>query len=112
MTSEEKAKNWQYIAGHLGAKLQIETISKMLDQHAAESTRETIATWMIKQGYATGHGNTTKDLLEELLEQIKEGKEEQWKICAYAVDNAINKKQLWENDRILAINACINAGRK
>lgn len=34
--------------------------------------RETLAAWMIEHGYATGHGDTTADLLRELEWQIVE----------------------------------------
>jgi hypothetical protein len=33
---------------------------------------EKIAVWMISQGFATGHGESIEDLLEELEWQIKE----------------------------------------
>lgn len=32
--------------------------------------REAVAAWIMKQGYATGHGDTIEDLLFELEEQI------------------------------------------
>ena len=32
----------------------------------AAAEREKVAAWMIQRGYATGHGDTTEDLLEEL----------------------------------------------
>ena len=32
--------------------------------------REKVAAWMIQRGYATGHGDTTEDLLKELEWQI------------------------------------------
>jgi hypothetical protein len=34
--------------------------------------RNKVAQWMMAQGYATGHGDTTEDLLEELDWQITE----------------------------------------
>ena len=37
----------------------------------AAAEQEKVAQWMISQGYATGHGDTTEDLLEELEWQIK-----------------------------------------
>ena len=39
---------------------------------AAEVEREKVAKWMIQQGYATGHGDTTEGLLAELEWQVKE----------------------------------------
>jgi hypothetical protein len=34
--------------------------------------KETLAAWMIENGFATGHGDSIKDLLSELTWQIKE----------------------------------------
>jgi len=39
---------------------------------AASAEREKLAAWMIQRGYATGHGDTIKDLLKELEWQIAE----------------------------------------
>lgn len=36
------------------------------------SDKETLATWMMQHGYATGHGDTIEDLLVELDIQIVE----------------------------------------
>ena len=45
-------------------------------EHFAElvrqDEREKVATWMMQHGYATGHGDTTEDLLIELDWQIVE----------------------------------------
>ena len=38
----------------------------------AAAEREKVAQWMMQRGYATGHGNTTEDLLNELEWQIRE----------------------------------------
>jgi hypothetical protein len=37
-----------------------------------DAGREVLAAWMIRQGYATGHGDTIEDLLAELDWQIAE----------------------------------------
>lgn len=34
--------------------------------------REKVAQWMIQRSYATGHGDTTEDLLAELERQVRE----------------------------------------
>ncbi len=39
----------------------------------AAAEREKVAHWMRSMGYATGHGDTTEDLLGELRTQIAEG---------------------------------------
>lgn len=36
------------------------------------SDRELLAQWMIRHGFATGHGDTVADLLKELSWQIEE----------------------------------------
>ena len=39
----------------------------------AAAQREKVAAWMRNCGYATGHGDTTEDLLDHLGTQIAEG---------------------------------------
>jgi hypothetical protein len=39
---------------------------------AAAAERQKVAAWMIERSYATGHGDTTEDLLKELEWQIAE----------------------------------------
>jgi hypothetical protein len=46
------------------------TVGYMRQQIAAE--RNKVASWMMAQGYATGHGDTVEDLLRELEWQIAE----------------------------------------
>ena len=41
----------------------------------AAAQREKVAHWMRSLGYATGHGDTTEDLLDHLGTQIAEGLE-------------------------------------
>ena len=43
---------------------------KALEDSIAE--REKVAQWMVERGYATGHGDTVEDLLEELQWQAAE----------------------------------------
>jgi len=50
---------------------------------AASAEREKLAAWMIQRGYATGHGDTIKDLLKELEWQIAERERE---ACAKVCD--------------------------
>jgi len=42
----------------------------------AAAEREKLAAWMMRQGYATGHGDTIEDLLHELEWQIREQERE------------------------------------
>jgi hypothetical protein len=48
----------------------IVTVGYMRQQIAAE--RNKVASWMMAQGYATGHGDTVEDLLKELEWQVRE----------------------------------------
>jgi hypothetical protein len=43
-----------------------------LCQIVAAAERKKVAAWMMAKGYATGHGDTTEDLLKELAWQIDE----------------------------------------
>ena len=47
--------------------------------------RNKLAAWMIAQGYATGHGDATEDLLKELEWQVRESERE---ACAKWYENA------------------------
>jgi hypothetical protein len=57
------------------------TVGHMRQQIAAE--RNKLAHWMMAQGYATGHGDTTEDLLKELEWQVRESERE---ACAKVCD--------------------------
>ena len=43
---------------------------------AQAAERNKLAAWMMAQGYATGHGDTTEDLLKELDWQVRESERE------------------------------------
>jgi hypothetical protein len=48
----------------------------------AATEREKVAAWMIARGYATGHGDSVEDLLQELDWQIREQEREACsKVC-------------------------------
>ena len=51
----------------------------------AAAEREKVAQWMMQHGYATGHGDTTEDLLQELEWQVRENERE---ACAKVVEQA------------------------
>ena len=63
-------------------------------QLAQAAERNKVAQWMMAQGYATGHGDTTEDLLQELEWQIAEnwtrgmvnGVESEREACAKVAD--------------------------
>lgn len=59
--AEIKAKRYEYFAALVAA-----------------AEREKVAQWMMRQGYATGHGDTVEDLLKELEWQIEERIRREW----------------------------------
>jgi len=63
--AEIKAKRYEYFAALV-----------------ANAEREKLAAWMMRQGYATGHGDSIEKLLEELEWQIVEREREACaKVC-------------------------------
>ena len=54
-----------------------------LCQLVAAAEREKVAAWMMARGYATGHGDTIEQLLQELDWQIREQERE---ACAKVCD--------------------------
>jgi len=48
---------------------------------AQAAERNKLAAWMIAKGYATGHGDTTEQLLEELRWQVRESEREACLSC-------------------------------
>jgi hypothetical protein len=59
----------------------------------AAAERENLAAWMMRQGYATGHGETVEDLLKELTWQIQENERE---ACA-KVAESFDPNMRWSN---------------
>ena len=69
-----------------GFLLRVTGIDEDLERFAAlvaAQEREKVAAWMMQQGYATGHGDTIEDLLNELEWQIREQERE---ACARVVE--------------------------
>ena len=68
-----------------GFLLRVTGIDEDLERFAAlvaATEREKVAAWMIRSGYATGHGDTIEDLLHELDWQIREQEREACaKVC-------------------------------
>ena len=52
----------------------------------AAAERNKLAAWMMRQGYATGHGDSTEDLLKELEWQIEESVRNEREACAKVCD--------------------------
>ena len=62
-----------------GFLLRITGIDEDLVRFAAlaqAAERNKLATWMMAQGYATGHGDTIEQLLDELRWQVRESERE------------------------------------
>jgi hypothetical protein len=53
----------------VGCEIELERFAALV----AAAEREKVAQWMMKRGYATGHGDTLEDLLQELDWQIADG---------------------------------------
>ena len=83
--AEIKAKRYEYFATLVAA-----------------TGRNKLAAWMMSQGYATGHGDTTEDLLRELEWQIAERERE---ACSKVVEDYCGA---WD-DEGYALSATIRA---
>ena len=83
--AEIKAKRYEYFAALVAA-----------------AEREKLAAWMIERGFATGHGDTIKDLLKELEWQIKERERE---ACAKVCDGMDHNGVMIAADCAAAIRA-------
>jgi hypothetical protein len=72
--STKMVEDWQSAVEFLRARLaQPEPEPKVEPkQSTTVAEREKVAKWMVKHGYATGHGDTIEDLLAQLDWQIKE----------------------------------------
>jgi phosphoglycerate dehydrogenase-like enzyme len=57
-------------------------------REAVAAEREKVAEWMMARAYATGHGETTEELLEELGWQIEEKIAREREACALEVEKA------------------------
>jgi O-methyltransferase involved in polyketide biosynthesis len=68
-------KEKQIIAANAPEIERINTYIKELEE-AVAAERNKVAQWMIERGYATGHGDTTEDLLREAEWQIRESQRE------------------------------------
>jgi len=66
----------------------------------AAAERAKVVEWMAEQGYATGHGDTTEDMLEELEWQIAERERE---ACARMCE--VEYAACWHNSAMAAAKA-------
>ena len=54
----------------------ITALRTAIEAAGAAAERNKVASWMMTKGYATGHGDTTEDLLNELEWQVRESERE------------------------------------
>ena len=73
--------------GHRGGFIFFQPGTQGLEHFAAlvaAAEREACAQWMMARGYATGHGDSIEDMLQELCWQAKEAERE---ACAQVCDD-------------------------
>lgn len=78
-------KEKQIIAANAPEIERINTYIKELEE-AVAAEREKVAQWMMTKGYATGHGDSTENLLKELEWQIEESVRNEREACAKVVE--------------------------
>ena len=67
----------------------------------AAAERNKLAAWMIERGYATGHGDSTEDLLKELEWQIEESVRNEREACAKVLFDYAERDDLSDSDESL-----------
>ena len=73
--AKEAKLPYEYDTGRVVYLTELERFAALV----AAAEREKVAAWMMAKGYATGHGDSTEDLLTELDWQIRE---QERKACA------------------------------
>jgi hypothetical protein len=79
--------------------------------------RELLAKWMIRHGYATGHGDTVESLLAELEWQIGEALEQRsaWNLeCTNHIGTMTGERDRWRamyEQQIIAAENCVSVLR-
>ena len=74
-------EDWNSTAWVIGEET-LERFAALVAALVAAAEREKVAAWMIQRSYATGHGDTTEDLLVELEWQVRESEREACaKVC-------------------------------
>lgn len=86
----------------INAKIQDLKLVAINTRLAVEKEREKVAAWMIKKGYATGHGDTIEDLLTELEWQAVEKERE---ACAKVCEQFMG----WDYERMAKCALAIRA---
>ena len=68
-------------------------------------TKERVARWMIANSYATGHGDTVEDMLQELHEQAKE-RGVRATLDAFANATALDGRKEYDNQWARGFEMC------
>ena len=77
----------------------------------AAAERNKLAAWMIQRGFATGHGDTIKDLLKELEWQIDERISNEREACAKVCEDIPLPKDSKALTHLPTIERCATAIR-
>lgn len=83
-----------------GCAVELERFYDMAFADGAAAERAKVVEWMAEQGYATGHGDTTEDMLKELEWQIAERERE---ACARMCE--VEYAACWHNSAMAAAKA-------
>lgn len=75
--AQEANLPYEYDTGRVVYLTELERFAALV----AAAEREKVAAWMMGRGYATGHGDSTEDLLRELDWQIAEKQEPVARVC-------------------------------
>lgn len=71
----------------------LERFSHLAAAAGAAAEREKVAQWMLQRSYATGHGDTTEDLLSELEWQVAERERDRCCRIVYGMAGSDNVAQ-------------------
>lgn len=104
MTREDIIKTaqqagWEMDTGwdlHRGFMSRLERFYKTSYADGAAAERNKVAQWMIDRSYATGHGDAVEDLLEDLVQIVRE---EERELCAKVCENMSLE---WQNQPNIA----------
>lgn len=94
---------------YLCSPMHIERFFQAVYAAGAAFEREKVAAWMIQRSYATGHGDTTEDLLKELDWQIAERVAAEREACA---DIVWPKLKVWSEEELTAMTLAFNRAQE
>ena len=104
MSREEIIKLARQAGAIFGNMEEAAAVAPIFERFAAlvaAAERNKLAAWMMRQGYATGHGDTTEDLLKELDWQIEERIRNEREACAKVLFDYAERGDLSDSDESL-----------